>query len=124
MRDHGIHRNLLQPDSKAGTTWPSVACRFQSAVLCNADGSLIRWTLRIATYLKVRSLRMKSSNVLAQGRVAGLPAERPSGAMGWTSYDVKLRCEMLKSIDETVADLGKRIQKLLAVFELNAQGWS
>jgi hypothetical protein len=37
--------NLLQPDSKAGTTRLSVACRFQAAILCNADSRLIPWTL-------------------------------------------------------------------------------
>ena len=50
-RDHGIHRDLLQPHQKAGATRPSVARRFQSAILCNADGRLNRWTLRFATDL-------------------------------------------------------------------------
>ena len=50
-RDHRIHRDLLQPHPKAGSTRPSVARRFQSAILCNANGRLTRWTLRFATDL-------------------------------------------------------------------------
>lgn len=33
-RDHGIYRDLLQPDSKAGTTWLSISRHFRPALLC------------------------------------------------------------------------------------------
>ncbi len=80
MRDHGVRRNPLrtegsplggQPDSKAGTTRPSVARRFKSEILCNADGRLIPWTLRFATALKGELSVRHQLIVHATGRVSG-----------------------------------------------------
>ena len=58
--DHRVHRNLLQPDATAGTSWLSVTRRFQSAVLCKSDGRLIRWAL--ACQLASVSLAMHRLN--------------------------------------------------------------
>ena len=51
LKNSSPHSDIV--DSKADSTRPSVARRFQSAVLCNADGRLTRWTLQLAADLIV-----------------------------------------------------------------------